>query len=319
MGDASRHDRYGLIAAMPASPARFQRVALVGRYATPGMAEPLAQLAQFLADRGHDVVVESETARQSALQRFPSAPAEALGANADLAIVLGGDGTMLSIARHLAPLGVPLIGINQGRLGFLTDVPLSDMEQTLASMLAGRYVEERRTLLDATVARNGGPAERALALNDVAINRGSLGTMIDCVVDIDGRFAFAMRADGMIVATPTGSTAYALSAGGPILAPNVPAFALVPVAPHALTHRPIAVADTATIRIGVLRGRDASAHCDGQSRFPLAEGEGVTITRAPYAARFLHPEGHDYFAMLREKLHWSETPERLRGRAAPAA
>ena len=302
---------------MPGSPARFPRIALVGRYASPGMAEPLARLSDFLTERGHVVVVEAETARQPPLQRFPSAAADALGEHADLVIVLGGDGTMLSIARRLAPLGVPLIGINQSRLGFLTDVPLSGMERTLDAMLGGRYVEERRTLLDATVARNGGPEARALALNDVAINRGSLGTMIECAVDIDGRFAFAMRADGMIVATPTGSTAYALSAGGPILEPNVAAFALVPVAPHALTHRPIAVADTAAIRISVIRGRDASAHCDGQSRFTLAEGESVTVRRAPYAARFLHPEGHDYFAMLREKLHWSETPERLRGKPDP--
>jgi NAD+ kinase len=304
---------------MSVSPARFQRIALVGRYASPGVAEPLARLSAFLVDRGHDVVLEAETARQPSLERYPSAAADALGEHADLVIVLGGDGTMLSIARRLAPLDIPLIGINQGRLGFLTDVPLSRMERTLEAMLAGRYVEERRTLLDATVARNGGSEERALALNDVAINRGSLGTMIECAVDIDGRFAFAMRADGMIVATPTGSTAYALSAGGPILEPNVAAFALVPVAPHALTHRPIAVSDTATIRIGVVRGRDASAHCDGQSRFPLAEGESVTVRRAPFAARFLHPEGHDYFAMLREKLHWSETPERLRGKASPGA
>jgi NAD+ kinase len=304
---------------MPGSPARFQRIALVGRYASPGMAEPLARLSDFLTERGHDVVIEAETARQLPLDRYPSAAADALGAHADLAIVLGGDGTMLSIVRRLAPLDVPLIGINQGRLGFLTDVPVSRMERTLEAMLAGRYVEERRTLLDAMVARSGGPAEQALALNDVAINRGSLGTMIECAIDIDGRFAFAMRADGIIVATPTGSTAYALSAGGPILDPNVAAFALVPVAPHALTHRPIAVADTATIRISVVHGRDASAHCDGQSRFPLREGESVTIRRAPYAARFLHPEGHDYFAMLREKLHWSETPERLRGKAGPAA
>ena len=123
-----------------------------------------------------------------------------------------------------------------------------------------------------------------------------------------------MRADGIIVATPTGSTAYALSAGGPILDPQVPAFALVPVAPHALTHRPIAVADTATIALTLERGRDAALHCDGQAHFALAEGERITVQRAPHTARFLHPEGHDYFAMLREKLHWSETPERLRGR-----
>jgi NAD+ kinase len=179
-------------------------------------------------------------------------------------------------------------------------------------MLAGRFLEERRTLLDATVTPNDGEPARALALNDVVINRGSLGTMIDCGIDIDGRPTFTMRADGMIVATPTGSTAYALSAGGPILAPGVPAWALVPVAPHALTHRPIVIDDRATIRVTVIRGRDAAAHCDGQVRFPLAEGESVTVKRAAFTARFLHPEDHDYFAMLRQKLHWSETPDRLR-------
>ncbi|HVE49789.1 MAG TPA: NAD kinase [Casimicrobiaceae bacterium] len=290
----------------------FDRIALVGRSATPGMAEPLTRLAKFLEARGASVVVESDTAREGALQDFATASVDDIGANADLAIVLGGDGTMLSIARRVAPLDVPLIGINLGRLGFLTDVPVARMEEALEPMLRGRFVEERRTLLEALVERNGA-TERALAVNDVAVNRGSHGTMIDCAVEIDGRHAFFMRADGMIVATPTGSTAYALSAGGPILQPNVAAFALVPVAPHALTHRPIAVSDTVTIRIAVVRGRDAAAHCDGQARFALAEGEAIGVRRASHTARFLHPEGHDHFAMLRQKLHWSETPE-LRGR-----
>jgi NAD+ kinase len=297
---------------MPAPPARFPRIALVGRPSSPGIGGPLGRLAAFLSARGHHVVVEEESAAQLARGAYGVAAADAIGAHADLAIVVGGDGTMLSIARRLAALDVPLIGINQGRLGFLTDIPLARMEGTLEAMLAGRFIEERRTLLDATVTPIDGEPARALALNDVVINRGSLGTMIDCGVDIDGRPTFTMRADGMIVATPTGSTAYALSAGGPILAPGVPAWALVPVAPHALTHRPIAVSDDATIRITVIRGRDAAAHCDGQVRFPLAEGESVTVRRAPFTARFLHPEGHDYFAMLRQKLHWSETPDRLR-------
>lgn len=297
---------------MPELPARFPRIALVGRPSTPGLDAPLARLAAFLAKRGHRVVVEEETAAQVAGARFAIAPAEAIGAQADLAIVVGGDGTMLSIARRLAALDVPMIGVNQGRLGFLTDIPLARMEASLEAMLAGRYLEERRTLLDATVTTHDGREQRALALNDVAINRGSLGTMIDCGVDIDGRPMFTMRADGIIVATPTGSTAYALSAGGPIVAPGVPAWALIPVAPHALTHRPIVVDDTSVIRLTVIRGRDAAAHCDGQVRFPLAEGEGVTVRRAAFTARFLHPEGHDYFAMLRQKLHWSETPDRLR-------
>ncbi|HEX4885516.1 MAG TPA: NAD kinase [Casimicrobiaceae bacterium] len=297
---------------MPAPPDRFPRIALVGRPSSPGIDIPLRRLATFLGARGHQVVIEEESAAQLGPSRFTVAPADAIGARADLAIVVGGDGTMLSIARRLAALDVPLIGINQGRLGFLTDIPLARMEATLEAMLAGRFLEERRTLLDATVTPNDGEPARALALNDVVINRGSLGTMIDCAIDIDGRRMFTMRADGMIVATPTGSTAYALSAGGPILAPGVPAWALVPVAPHALTHRPIVVGDSATIRVTVIRGRDAAAHCDGQVRFPLAEGESVTVKRAAFTARFLHPDDHDYFAMLRQKLHWSETPDRLR-------
>ena len=304
----------GSTASPPVPAARFRRVALIGRQASPGIAEPLSRLATFLVARGHEVVIEADTARSTGLARFPTASSDELGTRSDVAIVLGGDGTMLSIARRLAPFDVPLIGINQGRLGFLTDVPISRMEEILGAMLAGRYVEERRTLLAAEVVRSDGTREAAYALNDVVLNRGGGGTMIDCAVEIDGRFVYTMRADGVIVTTPTGSTAYALSAGGPILDPQVPAFALVPVAPHALTHRPIAFADTATIALTLERGRDAALHCDGQAHFALAEGERVTVRRAPHAARFLHPEGHDYFAMLREKLHWSETPERLRGK-----
>jgi len=297
-------------------PARFARVALVGRPDTPGLAGPLARLAAFLEARGHRVVLAAETAVAAAHGDLRAVDPSALGADTDLAIVLGGDGTMLSIARQLAPHDVPLIGINQGRLGFLTDIPLARMEATLGAMLDGRYVEERRTIIAATVLRADGAREHAPALNDVVVNRGALGTMIECAIEIDGRFVYAMRADGIIVATPTGSTAYALSAGGPIIAPEVPAFALVPVAPHALTHRPIAVPDSAEISIAVNRGRDASVHCDGQAHFELAEGDRVSLKRAPASARFLHPEGHDYFALLREKLHWSETPERIRRESA---
>ena len=300
--------------ATPSVPAVFRRAALVGRHVSPGIAEPLSRLATFLANRGLDVVIEAETARSTGISAFPVVAAEELATAADVAIVVGGDGTMLSIARRLAPFDVPLIGVNQGRLGFLTDIPITRMEKTLEAILAGRYVEERRTLLEAEVVRSDGSRETALALNDVVLNRGGGGTMIDCAVEIDGRFVYAMRADGIIVATPTGSTAYALSAGGPILDPQVPALALVPVAPHALTHRPIAIADTATIALTLERGPGAALHCDAQAHFALVEGERVTVRRAQHAARFLHPEDHDYFAMLREKLHWSETPERLRSR-----
>jgi NAD+ kinase len=258
-------------------------------------------------------LLDADTARGAGIDGVDTISDDALPGASDLAIVLGGDGTMLSIARRLAPHGVPLIGVNLGRLGFLTDIPLAGLEPTLGAMLDGQYTEERRTLLAVTIARADGSSVHAPALNEVVVNRGGLGSMIECAVEIDGRFVYAMRADGIIVATPTGSTAYALSAGGPIIDPQLASFLLVPVAPHALTHRPIAISDSAHIAITVLRARDAGFHCDGQAFFTLAEGDRVMLSRAPHAARFLHPQGHDYFAMLREKLHWSATPERVSG------
>jgi NAD+ kinase len=297
---------------MSAADRLFPTIALVGRYASPGIAEPLERLAAFLAARGHRVLLDSETTQCTPLPGYPAAPIGELGREAGLAIVIGGDGTMLSVARQLAPYGVPLIGINQGRLGFLTDIALSEMESALEAMLAGAYSEETRTLLDATLTRESGGTEHTLALNDVVVNRGALGGMIDCAVTIDGRFVYIMRGDGLIVATPTGSTAYALSAQGPIVDPLVAAILLVPVASHALTNRPIAVRDSVVIEIALLRGKDASLRCDGQANFPLAEGDRVVVRRAEHRVHLLHPKDHDHFAMLRRKLHWSETPERLR-------
>ena len=295
----------------------LRRVALVGRPNTPGIGEPLTSLATLLAGRGHDVFVDADTAVDAGLTRLPTVARAAMGARVDVAVVVGGDGTMLSIARELAPQGVPLIGVNQGRLGFLTDVPLARIEDVLAAMLAGHHVEERRQLLAATIRRDGVVVQESLALNEVVVSRGMQGGMIESAIAIDGRFVCALRADGLIVATPTGSTAYSLSAQGPIVHPQVPALLLVPVAPHALTNRPLVVSDEAQIDVTLLRGKEALALCDGQARFALAEGDHVAIRRADHPARLLHPEGHDHFAMLREKLHWSETPERLRVADAP--
>jgi NAD+ kinase len=297
---------------MSATLGAFPTIGLVGRYATPGIAEPLGRLAQFLVRRGHRVIIDAETAMFTPLPGYPTAPAADFGREVALAIVVGGDGTLLAIARKLAPFGVPLIGINQGRLGFLTDIPLSEMESALARMLDGDNVEETRTMLDATLTRAAGGSEQAEALNDVAVNRGAQGVMIDCAVAIDGRFVYSMRGDGLIVATPTGSTAYALSAQGPIVDPAVPAFLLVPVAPHALSNRPTVVRDSAVIEIALLGGKDASVHCDGQSNLPMVEGDRVVIRRGAHSVRLLHPKDHDHFAVLRRKLHWGETAERLR-------
>ena len=193
------------------------------------------------------MILDAETAEFTPLPGYSTASTADMGAHAALAIVVGGDGTMLSIARQLAPFDIPLIGVNQGRLGFLTDIALADMEPALSAMLDGEYVEETRTLLDTKLLRGNGQCERSLALNDVVVNRGALGGMIDCAVTIDEHFVYAMRADGLIVATPTGSTAYALSAQGPIVDPAVPAILLVPVAPHALSNRPIAVRDSVIV------------------------------------------------------------------------
>jgi NAD+ kinase len=290
----------------------FSTIVLVGRLASPAIAGPLRQLAGFLAARGHRVMLDAATAQSVPLPGVPIASDAALDREATLAIVVGGDGTMLSAARRFAPSSVPLIGINQGRLGFLTDIALSEMESALGAMLDGSYVEETRSLLEASLTRAAGGGERALALNEVVVNRGALGGMIDCAVTIDGRFVYAMRADGIIVATPTGSTAYALSAQGPIVDPLVAAILLVPVAPHALTNRPIVVRDSAVVEVSLLRGRGAGLHCDGQADFAIAEGDRVVVRRAEHRVRLLHPKDHDHFAMLRQKLHWSETPERLR-------
>ena len=166
-------------------------------------------------------------------------------------------------------------------------------------------------MLTVQVSHVDAPPDAAFALNDVVVSRGTMGGMVDIAVEIDGRFVYAMRADGLIVATPTGSTAYALSAQGPIVHPEVPALLLVPVAPHALSNRPIAVSDSVAITIRLLKGKDAVAHCDSQAHFPLSEGDRVAIRRAPHSVRLLHPADHDHFAMLRQKLHWGETPEQL--------
>jgi len=307
----------GRLAGAPPAGPTLRRVVLVGRPNTPGIGEPLTSLAAFLTGRGHQVFLDADTADETGLKHIAAVARNAMGGTVDVAVVVGGDGTMLSVARELAPQGVPLIGVNQGRLGFLTDVPLARIEDVLAAMLAGHYVEERRQLLAATIRRDGVVVQEALALNEVVVSRGMQGGMIESAIAIDGQFVCALRADGLIVATPTGSTAYSLSAQGPIVHPQVPALLLVPVAPHALTNRPLVVSDEAQIDVTLLRGKEALALCDGQARFALAEGDHVAIRRADHPARLLHPEGHDHFAMLREKLHWSETPERLRVADAP--
>jgi NAD+ kinase len=283
----------------------FQNVALIGRYNTPQNADTFVRLSRFLQERGCSVTIEQETARTCNVTGIAAASYGDIGREADLAVVLGGDGSMLSAARNLAESKVPLVGINQGRLGFMTDISAGSMLETMGQILAGEYSMEERTLLDAEVHATGGTAFSTLALNDVVVNKGASGRMIELLVHIDGEFVYDLRSDGLIVATPSGSTAYALSSGGPIVQPGVPGIALVPISPHTLSNRPIAVSDRSVIEITLKRSADARLNYDGQLQGDLHEGERIVIRRAPNASVFLHPPGYSYFAMLREKLHWS--------------
>ncbi len=286
----------------------FRTIALIGKYKSPEIAESLMTLAAFLKSRSIGVLVEEGTAALVGANGYPVASYAAIGERADLAIVLGGDGSMLTAARRLAASDVPLVGVNQGRLGFMTDLAQDGMLDGVADLLDGKFQSEQRFLLDATVHRGGNVMFDTQALNDVVVNKGDLGRMIEFAVSVDGEFIYNQRSDGLIIATPTGSTAYALSANGPILHPAVPGIALVPLCPHALSNRPITVSDASRIEIVIHAPHRARVHADGQEKFELEAGDRVCVARSVRSIRFLHPLGYSYFSMLREKLHWSETP-----------
>ncbi|HVL75125.1 MAG TPA: NAD kinase [Noviherbaspirillum sp.] len=287
----------------------FKTVAVIGKYMAAGIEESLSELASFLASTGRTVVFERETAQN--LQLEPAAVTmtpDEIGRHADVAVVVGGDGTMLGIARQLAPYDVPLIGINQGRLGFMTDISQDVMIAALSDMLDGKLESERRTLLEGWVMRDGTTIFNALAFNDVVVSRGSTSGMAELKVEVDDRFMYNQRSDGLIVATPTGSTAYALSAGGPLLHPSLTGIVLVPIAPHALSNRPIVVPDSSAIEIEIMGGRDISVNFDMQSLASLQHHDRILIKRSCHTTTFLHPQGWSYYDTLREKLHWHEYP-----------
>ncbi|WP_295955768.1 NAD kinase [Rhodoferax sp.] len=292
---------------------QFRHVALFGKYAAPGThvanassCHVLAEIAQFLTGQGCEVVVETDTVANTGLTGYPVLDVEAIGRQCDLGLVVGGDGTMLGIGRQLARFGVPLIGINQGRLGFITDIPINAYQATLTPILNGTFEEDHRSLMHARVMRNGACVFDTLAMNDVVVNRGATSGMVELRVEVDGHLVSNQRADGLIIATPTGSTAYSLSAGGPLMHPSIPGWVMVPIAPHTLTNRPIVLADAAEVAIELIAGRDASANFDMQSLATLQHGDRIIVRRSEHRVRFLHPQGWSYFDTLRKKLHWNE-------------
>lgn len=236
---------------------QFRHVALIGKYHAQGSRLALESIAQFLNAQGCDIAIEKDTASNTGLTQFPILDVAGIGAQCDLALVVGGDGTMLGIGRVLAKFGVPLIGINQGRLGFITDIAFDGYQGVLSPMLRGDFEEDRRWMMQAQVVRDGRSVFNATAMNDVVVNRGATSGMVELRVEVDGRFVANQRADGLIIASPTGSTAYALSAGGPLLHPSIAGWVLVPIAPHTLSNRPIVLSDSGEVAIEIVAGRDA--------------------------------------------------------------
>jgi NAD+ kinase len=286
--------------------APFRRAALVGKYQSRGMRELLEDIAHFLVRQGLEVALETETAANTGIADYPVATPDELGRRCDLAVVVGGDGTMLGIARQLAPHNVPLVGINQGRLGFITDVTAGTFAESLAPMIAGDYEVEHRSMLEGGVWRAGVSIFHAVAMNDVVVSRGSVAGMVELKIVVGPEFVANLRADGLIVASPTGSTAYSLSAGGPILHPGIAGWVLVPIAPHTLSNRPIVLPDGAEIDIEIVGEREVSVNFDMQSLASLAQGDLIRVRRSAHQVRFLHPRGWSYYATLRRKLHWNE-------------
>jgi len=290
---------------------RFRHAALIGKYQARGIRPILEDVAHILSRTGVEVSLEVETALNTGMGDYPSLTVNEIGRECDVDVVVGGDGTMLAVARELCRYNVPLIGINQGRLGFITDIQQRDVATVLPVMLAGHYEEETRSVLEGAVLRprrDGGleTIYEDYAINEVVVSRGATASMVELRAEVDGLFVANYRADGLIVASPTGSTAYSLSAGGPILHPGLNGWVMVPIASHTLSNRPIVVPDTGTIDIEIVAGKDASMNFDMQSLASLLHGDRVTVRRSAHRIRFLHPQGWNYYATLRRKMRWNE-------------
>jgi NAD+ kinase len=285
---------------------QFNSIGIIGKYMNPAalqmMQADLADLARHLAAKNIDVWLEHNTAQHAELTGFNTASLDEIGEKVDLAIVMGGDGTMLSVARSLVGDNIPLVGINRGRFGFLTDLRAEDMLISIDKILSGAHQTETRMLLQAAVYRANKQVHTGVALNDVVIKSNL--RLIELEVEVDGKFVHKQRGDGLILSTPTGTTAYALSAGGPILHPNLDAIALVPISPHTLSNRPITLNANSKIEVNLVQIDEAYISYDGQFQLPLEQGDKIVVQRASQEITLLHPAEYCYFEMLRNKLNW---------------
>jgi NAD+ kinase len=280
--------------------------ALVGRFADPRIAESVGALLPHLASRGVQVLVSQDAPLGAEFGRVTRVPEDQIAQRAELVIAVGGDGTLLYAARLVARHSVPLIGVNRGRLGFLTDVMPQDMLPSVDAALEGRLEQDRRPLLGARLQRSSGEVAQSFALNDVVMQKHDTGRTLDFETRINQSFVNTHDGDGIIVASPTGSTAYALSCGGPIIEPDLPALVIVPICAHTLSDRPIVVAANSVVEVTLLERPDTKAHvtCDGAVLGDIAPGDRLEVTTAREQVTLLHPNGHDYYKLLRSKLHW---------------
>ena len=289
----------------------FQTIGLISKFGDPTGAETLNQIAAYLRQRQLRVLLDESSAQWAPENGLEIASRATMGEQCDLVIAIGGDGTMLNAARSLVDYEVPILGVNRGRLGFLADVSPSEIPHRLEAVLQGHFREARRSLLHAQVLREDEVTSEADALNDVVVHKREVARMIEVDAFLDGRFLNAYRADGLIISTPTGSTAYALAGGGPILHPGLEAVVLVPICPHTLTHRPIVVKADSVIEVVLNSANttEAQVTCDGQISLAIEPGDRILIRKKSRKVRLIHPLNHDYFELLRAKLNWGLRPE----------
>jgi len=290
----------------------FHCVGLIGKHGDPSVRDTLLRLARYLVKRGHELLLEELTARLIDARDLPTAPLPMLAQHSDLIIVVGGDGTLLHAARSVAEHNVPLLGVNLGRLGFLADVSPLKMVASLEQILAGEYDEEQRSLVRAAIGSKDQPGHPIRALNDVVVHKWNTARLIELETYIDGRFVYSQRSDGLIVATPTGSTAYALSGGGPLVDPSLNAMVLVPICPHTLSNRPLVIGGDSRIEIRICGPHHSHVRVtlDGQDNMPVEEHQCIEILKDDHQVRLIHPRGHDHFNILRAKLGWGGHPTR---------
>lgn len=285
----------------------FKTIGIIGKPSDPSIAAPLGLLYGYLKHYGCEVIVAKDSVQFINDAGVESCPVDTLGQHCDLVIAVGGDGTFLAAVRAIVVYDIPIIGINLGRLGFLVDISPNELPDKLHRILQGHYTEEKRYLLRTKIIRDNQVIHEETAVNEVVIHRWVTPSMIEIVTKIDNVFLNSQRSDGLIISTPTGSTAYSLSAGGPILYPSLNALVLVPLNPHTLSNRPIVIADTAEIEISFCQTKQINAlvTCDHIEIPKVLISDKIVIKKEPKPIRILHPEGHDFFYILRNKLNWS--------------